>query len=136
MKKAILIIASFLAIASTVDAQKKEELKGIKTSRNKLEFDSAKVVVEANKDTLFVIRAKVVVIDSVNFSIEVLKEYAVAVKANKVPVYASFDWIANTYKFIKTAPNPGFADTQMDLLKEPLIPWLQYLERLQQAQKK
>ena len=118
MKKAILIIASFLAIVSTVDAQKKEVPKA------------------AASDTIKISTAKVVVIDSVNFSIEVLKEYAAAVKANKVPVYASFDWIANTYKFIKTAPNPGFADTQMDLLKEPLIPWLQYLERLQQAQKK
>ena len=123
-----------------MDAQKKEteklELKGIKTSRNKLEFDSAKVVVEANKDTLFVTKAKFVTIDSSTVSYEVLKEFAAQLKANRLPLYVSLDWVAVNWQFIKKATNPGLNDEQMDLLKAPLIPWVQYLQKLQEQQAK
>lgn len=124
MKKAITFLSIILLVVLSTQAQKKETPK-------------EKVPTVLAIDTLQLpATVKIVVIDSVNFSIQVLKEYAAAVKQNKFPVYATAQWIADSYKFFRTAGSPGTNDIQMELLKAPLIPWLQYFDTLTKEQKK
>lgn len=140
MKKAIVIIAAIFAISTVVDAQKKyssEEVQKTTENLNKNNhlYDSVKKAGQFKlSDTLVIKKAKAVEIDSVVISYDVLKEFAQQMKANKLPLYVSLDWVAVNYQFIKKATNPGLNDEQMDLLKQPLIPWIQYIQKLQEQQ--
>ncbi len=96
-----------------------------------------KMQIKEKSDTLEITKVgnlKAIKIDNEVLNIEEIKEYSKQLKANKLPLYVTLDWVAVNYQFIKKATNPGLNDEQMDLLKQPLIPWIQYLQKLQQEQ--
>lgn len=82
-------------------------------------------------DTVFIYKANVLIIDSTAITMQDLRAMIAQVKAGKVPLYVSGDWIVDTWNFIRNAPNPGFTDQKMDNIKMPLIPWVQAIQAQQ-----
>lgn len=94
-----------------------------------------KQISHPSADTIVLNReVKFVVVDSIHLPFDAIKQLATAFKKNNIPFYVPPDWIILNYQFIKKANNPGMTDEQMDGLKEPLVPYIEYLKRLQKQQ--
>jgi len=135
MKKTIslTLLAILLCVASFAQSKKSTTAEG--PVKLELRTITNKGVITSNYDTVILAgKTKVLMIDSVNISMDVLNDFAKQMKANKLPLYVTLDWVAGNWQFIKKATNPGLNDEQMDILKQPLIPWVQYIQKLQEQQ--
>ncbi len=119
MKKKILVaVATFITLSSNASEQS----------------DTFKAVSSIH-DTLEIKNAKAIKLDSTTVSFEWLQSVFSEIKLGKVVLIVDLQWMANAFNYFQTSKNGDFTGNNLDVLKAPLLPYIQYLYQLQQSQK-